>query len=85
MGLFGGFELQSVNCEMKDAKGNGKKKITWHTTFGDIEVQERLFIIPGKQFRPFSHSAGVSNRGCFLPLQRVIVDFGAFPSVWQSS
>jgi hypothetical protein len=63
--------------EEKNVKGNGKKKIAWHTTFGNIERRERLFILPGKQFRPFSHSAGVSNRGCSLPLQRVIVDFGA--------
>jgi len=40
-------------------------------------VQERLFIQPGKQFRPFSTSAEITNRGCSLPLQRVIVDFGA--------
>lgn len=33
--------------------------------------------MPSKQFRPFSNSAGVSSRGCSLPLQRVIVDFGA--------
>jgi len=25
------------------------KKIAWHTTFGDIEVQEHLLIKPGKQ------------------------------------
>jgi hypothetical protein len=41
-------ELKDVE---KNAKGNGKKKIAWHTTFGDVEVQERLFIQPGKQFR----------------------------------
>ncbi|EDN68741.1 hypothetical protein BGP_3755 [Beggiatoa sp. PS] len=63
--------------EEKNVKGNGKKKIAWHTTFGNIEVQERLFIRPGKQFRPFSSKAAVSNRGCSLPLQRIIVDFGA--------
>jgi len=63
--------------EEKNVKGNGKKKIAWHTTFGNIEIRERLFIRPGKQFRPFSCSAGVSNRRCSLPLQRIIVDFGA--------
>lgn len=61
----------------KNVKGNGKKKIAWHTTFGDVELQERLFIRPGKQYRPFSTSAGIYNRGCSLPLQRVIVDFCA--------
>jgi hypothetical protein len=40
-------------------------------------VRERLFIRVGKQFRPFSTSAGIYCRGCSLPLQRVIVDFGA--------
>lgn len=66
-----------LKIDTKSVRGNGKKKIAWHTTFGNIEIQERLFIQPGKQFRPFSHSAGISNRGCSLPLQRVIVDFGA--------
>ncbi len=36
----------------KNLKGNGKKKLAWHTTFGNIQVQERLLIRPGKQFRP---------------------------------
>ena len=40
-------------------------------------MRERLFIRLGKQFRPFSTSAGIHCRGCSLPLQRVIVDFGA--------
>jgi len=49
----------------------------WHTTFGGIEVYERIFIHPGQQFRPFSSSAGIHCRGCSLPLQRAVVDFGA--------
>ena len=53
------------------------KKIVWHTSFGKVEVKEPLLIRLSKPFRPFSHSAGISNRGCSLPLQRVIVDFGA--------
>ena len=69
--------VKELKFVKKNAKGNGKKKIAWHTTFGDVEVQERLFIQPGKQFRPFSTSAVIYNRGCSLPLQRVIVDFGA--------
>ena len=40
-------------------------------------MTERLFIQPGKQFRPFSSQAGIHCRGCSLPLPRVIVDFGA--------
>lgn len=61
----------------KNIVGNGKKKIIWHTTFGDIEVKEHLFIRQGKQFRPFSTSANVRCRGCSLLLQRAVVDFGA--------
>lgn len=49
----------------------------WHTTFGEIAVRERLFVRPGKQFRPFSTEADIRCHGCSLPLQRVIVDFGA--------
>jgi hypothetical protein len=40
-------------------------------------VRERLFIQVGKQFCPFSTSAGIHGRGCSLLLQRIIVDFGA--------
>ena len=68
---------RKLKDEETNVKGNGKKKLTWHTPFGNIDIQERLFIKPGKQFRPFSHEAGISNRGCSLPLPLVIVDFGA--------
>lgn len=58
-------------------EGNGKKKVVWHTTYGDVTVIEQIFRKKGQQFRPFIDSACVRNRGCSLPLQRVIVDFGA--------
>jgi hypothetical protein len=67
-------QLKNIETSVES---KGKKKLKWHTTFGDVEVYERLFRCPGKQFRPFSYSAGIQNRGCSLPLQRVIVDFGA--------
>jgi hypothetical protein len=54
-----------------------EKKLQWHSTFGDIEVNEPIFRKPGKQYRPFSHSADIKNRGCSTILQRVVVDFGA--------
>jgi len=40
-------------------------------------VTEQEYRKPGKRFRPFSQSAGVACRGCSLPLQRVVTDFGA--------
>ncbi|MCI5197194.1 MAG: hypothetical protein D3919_13405, partial [Candidatus Electrothrix sp. AW5] len=38
---------------------------------------EQEYRQPGKRFRPFSESAGITCRGCSLPLQRVVTDFGA--------
>jgi hypothetical protein len=69
--------VAQLKKEESEIEGNGKKKLRWHTSFGDIEVQDPLFRRPGKQFRPFSYSAGIQNRGCSLPLQRIVVDFGA--------
>jgi hypothetical protein len=51
--------------------------VKWHTTFGQIGVEEKCFIKEGKFFRPFSRNSVVKCRGCSLPLQRVITDFGA--------
>ena len=56
---------------------SGKKKLHWHSTFGEIEVSEAVYKRPGERLRPFSQSAGVVCRGCSGPLQRVVVDFGA--------
>ncbi|WYD81752.1 MAG: ISKra4 family transposase [Candidatus Electrothrix gigas] len=56
---------------------SGKKKICRHSTFGEIDVIEQEYRQPGKRFRPFSESAGITCRGCSLPLQRVVTDFGA--------
>jgi len=49
----------------------------WHTSYGKVTVIEQVFRKKGQQFRPFIASACISNRGCSLPLQRILVDFGA--------
>jgi hypothetical protein len=53
------------------------KQLRWHTTFGDITVEEPKYRKATKRFRPFALSAKVSNRGCPRPLHRVVTDFGA--------
>ena len=54
-----------------------QKKLHWHTTFGVIVVEEPLFRRGTQTERPFSERAGVACRAASLPLQRVLVDFGA--------
>lgn len=56
---------------------SGTKDLHWHTTFGEIRVVEQVYKRPGKRFRPFSQSAGITCRCCSLTLQRVVTDFGA--------
>jgi hypothetical protein len=56
---------------------SGQKKTYRHTTFGVISVFEQEYRQPGKRFRPFSRSAGITCRCCSLPLQRAVTDFGA--------
>lgn len=53
------------------------KKVQWHTTYGLIEVEERIFRCAGKRYRPFMKSAEITSRCYSIPLQRVITDFGA--------
>ena len=55
----------------------GSKKLYWHSTYGQIEVNERLFRQGSCLQRPFSASAAVRCRGVSAPLQRVVTDFGA--------
>lgn len=52
------------------------KKLCWHSTFGDIEVDEPQYR-EGTRRRPFTQSSQVQHRGCSLPLQRVVTDLGA--------
>ncbi len=55
------------------------KKLCWHSTYGRIEVSEQTYWDrPNKcVIRPFSASAGVSNRRYSLALEEAITDFGA--------
>ncbi len=55
----------------------GKKKLRWHTKFGEVAVLEPQYRFEKKRVRPFMHSAKVVSRGCSGPLQRAIVDFAA--------
>jgi len=57
--------------------GNGKKKVCWHTKFGEIEVLEPQYRFENSRVRPFILGAKVSPRGCSRPLQRAITDFAA--------
>ena len=56
----------------------------WHTTFGDINIDEPQYRDGSKRVRPFAQSANVSNHGYSLPLQRVVTDFGADQSFGQA-
>lgn len=53
------------------------KTLYWHSTYGLIEVNERLFRQGTYLQRPFSARAGVRCRGVSVPLQRVVTDFAA--------
>lgn len=59
------------------AYGARVKKLCWHTTFGDIGIDEPQYREGSKRIRPFAQSAQVRHRGCSRPLQRVVTDFGA--------
>jgi hypothetical protein len=61
----------------KNLQGNSKKKILWHTTYGDIAILEPVFRRSGKQFRPFMMVAGVTSRSYSRPLERAVTDFGS--------
>lgn len=68
---------EQLHSENANLRNKGKRSVKWHTTFGDIKVEEPVFSKDGHLYRPFSHSSGVTGRHCSLPLQRAIVDFGA--------
>ncbi len=55
----------------------GKKKLQWHTKFGEITVLEPQYRSGNVRVRPFVQSAKVSPRSCSRPLQRAITDFAA--------
>ena len=54
-----------------------EKKLCWHTTFGEVSVVETEYRRTGQRVRPFRDSAEISNRGCSILRQRVVVDFGS--------
>ncbi len=72
-----------------DNNGNiinkGKKKIWWHTTYGEISVNESRFTLNNVLNRPFSSSADIQCRGYSAPLQRRMTDFGADDSFAKAS
>ena len=73
-------ELTKVNNVLEEnpqAKLQETKDIYWHTTFGNVTVSERTFIIDRKLVRPFSSSADVTCRSYSPLLQRRITDFGS--------
>lgn len=69
---------ESGSCEKQRGYDlSRKKKLLWHTTFGEITVSEKVFLKDGCLVRPFSEHCGIRCRGYSLPLQRIITDFGA--------
>jgi hypothetical protein len=54
-----------------------EKKILWHSTFGEISVEERQYRHGSQSIRPFVERAKVRHRRCSQPLQRVVTDFAA--------
>ncbi len=57
--------------------GGRVKKLCWHTTFGDISVEEVQLRAGKRRLRPFVAGARVHHRGVSRPLQRVVTDFAA--------
>ena len=73
-------KVTKTSQELKNTAGvwrDGKKELCWHTTFGDITIDEPQYREGTKRIRPFAQSAKVSNRSCSVPLERAITDFGA--------
>src|SRR5271154_5148346 len=73
-------EVEATEREIRQQPAThrqGKKKLRWHTKFGEIEVLEPQYRCETKRIRPFLRSAKVVPRGCSRPLQRVITDFAA--------
>jgi len=80
-------QVEKTSQELKQTAGiwsEGKKILSWHTTFGDVSVDEPQYRDGNKRVRPFAQSANVSNHGYSRPLQRVVTDFGADQSFGQA-
>lgn len=57
--------------------GGKVKKLCWHTTFGDISVEEVQLRAGKRRVRPFVAGARIHHRGVSRPLQRAVTDFAA--------
>jgi hypothetical protein len=56
--------LEKLSASERTGALRREKKLSWHTTFGDISVMEPQYRKQTKRIRPFVQSAKVSNRGC---------------------
>lgn len=70
-------KVKKILDENPQVKFQGTKTLFWHTTYGDVAINERTFIINGQLVRPFSTSAEVACRSYSPLLQRRITDFGS--------
>lgn len=68
---------RSLRKSEEEVVGNGKKKVHWNTSFGEISVMEQTVKVDGGVVRPFCEATGVQCRGYSLPYQRRITDFGS--------
>jgi len=62
---------------LRGESGARVKKLRWHSTFGEIGVEEPQFRAGSQRIRPFASRAKVRHRGCSRPLQRVVTDLAA--------
>lgn len=53
------------------------KKLSWHTTFGEVSLEEVQLRTGNQRIRPFVDGTKVHHRGVSRPLQRVVTDFVA--------
>ena len=63
-----------------------KKNLKWWSTYGLIEVEERLWRSNSESYiRVLPEKIGVSQRGCSLALERALRDFGLEKSFSQAA
>jgi hypothetical protein len=73
----GKMEKRAQELEQTPGVWREGKKLSWHSTFGDIGVDEPQYRQGNVRRRPFVSSAGVQSRGCSRALQRAVTDLGA--------
>jgi hypothetical protein len=59
------------------ARAEGKKKLCWLTTLGEVTVLEPSWRQGTRHLRPFRAAAKIVGRACSRRLQRAMTDFGA--------